>query len=80
MSYAWFRRPWLNRTTRKNRSPLSTCGVCSNPVLLETAKTDEHGQAVHRECFLLRAKPEPATGQPAYRVVQLPGFLGHYKV
>jgi len=30
------------------------CAICNNPVLLETTKTDENGQAVHEECYVLR--------------------------
>jgi hypothetical protein len=29
------------------------CSICQKPVTLETAKTDEVGQAVHEECYLL---------------------------
>jgi hypothetical protein len=28
------------------------CAICSEPVNLKTAKTDENGQAVHEECYL----------------------------
>jgi hypothetical protein len=28
------------------------CAICNNPVLLETTKTDENGQAVHEECYV----------------------------
>jgi hypothetical protein len=31
-----------------------TCVLCGRPVLLEIAKADEHGQAVHQECYELR--------------------------
>ena len=30
------------------------CSICQKPVTLETAKTDEVGQAVHEECYLLK--------------------------
>jgi hypothetical protein len=37
-----------------------TCWICGKPVVLETCKTDEHGNSVHEECQFLRvalAKP-----------------------
>ncbi len=43
-----------------------TCAICSRPVRLETAKTDERGRTVHEECYLqklklsvLRTEPKP---------------------
>src|ERR1700730_11770831 len=30
---------------------LPSCRICNDPVLLETSKTDEYGQAVHEECY-----------------------------
>jgi hypothetical protein len=30
------------------------CSICGKPVALETAKTDEVGQAAHDECYLLK--------------------------
>lgn len=30
------------------------CSICKQPVRLETAKTDEKGQAVHEDCYLQR--------------------------
>jgi anti-sigma regulatory factor (Ser/Thr protein kinase) len=35
---------------------LPDCGICNNPVLLETTKTDENGQAVHEECYVLKVR------------------------
>jgi Histidine kinase/Histidine kinase-, DNA gyrase B-, and HSP90-like ATPase len=32
---------------------LPGCGICNRPVLLEASKTDEYGQAVHEECYVL---------------------------
>jgi anti-sigma regulatory factor (Ser/Thr protein kinase) len=29
-----------------------SCCICNSPVLLETSKTDEEGQAVHEECYV----------------------------
>jgi anti-sigma regulatory factor (Ser/Thr protein kinase) len=40
----------IPRGTRR----LPACYVCKSPVLLETAKTDEYGQAVHEECCVLQ--------------------------
>ena len=28
------------------------CCICEGPVPLETCKTDEHGKAVHEECYM----------------------------
>ena len=27
------------------------CSICGKPVVLETSKTDSHGEAVHEECY-----------------------------
>jgi hypothetical protein len=32
---------------------LPSCRICNDPVLLEASKTDEYGQAVHEECYVL---------------------------
>lgn len=32
------------------------CSICYEPVPIETCKTDEHGQAVHEDCYVLRLK------------------------
>jgi len=31
--------------------PSILCAICSKPILIETAKTDTDGQAVHEECY-----------------------------
>ena len=36
------------------QKPEINCSVCDKPVALELAKTDELGQAVHEECYLLK--------------------------
>jgi hypothetical protein len=66
--------------TSDNPAPfrwVPTCALCNDPVELETCKTDESGKAIHEECYLrkmIRLKlPHPT-------VVQLPSFLGHYRV
>ena len=28
------------------------CAICRKPVILETAKTDDDGQAIHEECYV----------------------------
>jgi hypothetical protein len=33
---------------------LPVCSLCLKPVALETAKTDEDGQAVHEDCYSSR--------------------------
>ena len=30
------------------------CSICNQPVALEIAKTDDFGQAVHEECYVLK--------------------------
>jgi hypothetical protein len=37
------------------------CVICDNPVGLETARTDESGNAVHEDCYVrsVSAKPGP---------------------
>ena len=35
---------------------LPDCGICNDPVLLETTNTDENGQAVHEECYVLKVR------------------------
>ena len=36
------------------RPALPACPICNKEVQLETAKTDEVGRALHKECYLLR--------------------------
>jgi hypothetical protein len=39
------------------------CAFCKQPVEMQTAKTDEHGNAVHEHCYFLKllgAKPPSA--------------------
>jgi hypothetical protein len=49
-----------NKDTSLANAQLTMCHLCSKPVELETAKTDEHGRAVHEECYLrkIRSKTE----------------------
>jgi hypothetical protein len=32
------------------------CCLCSEPIDLRTAKTDEYGKAIHEECYVLRMR------------------------
>jgi anti-sigma regulatory factor (Ser/Thr protein kinase) len=41
----------------KGSQPLPACCICNSPVLLETNKTDEDGQAVHEDCYVLKLRP-----------------------
>jgi hypothetical protein len=45
--------------SRENTVPL--CPICKKAVPLETANTDEHGRAMHEECYLLKVRLEDAT-------------------
>jgi hypothetical protein len=40
-----------------------TCVICNKPVSLETTRTDEDGQPVHEECYVLRVRPESLPGK-----------------
>jgi hypothetical protein len=40
------------------------CGICNEPVRLETSKTDETGRAVHEECYILKVKLHRPTTLP----------------
>ena len=35
------------------KAPTHLCWICGNEVRLEACKTDEHGLAVHEECYVL---------------------------
>jgi hypothetical protein len=45
--------PRLYHTVPRGTQWLPNCRICNDPVLLETSKTDEYGQAVHEECYVL---------------------------
>jgi hypothetical protein len=47
--YTWLYHPISSGTQR-----LPRCCICNDPVLLETSKTDEFGQALHEECYVLK--------------------------
>jgi anti-sigma regulatory factor (Ser/Thr protein kinase) len=38
----------------RGKQQLPACCICNSPVPLETCKTDENGQAVHEECYVLK--------------------------
>ena len=40
---------------------LPACPICNKEVLLETAKTDEDGRALHEECYLLKLNLKRST-------------------
>jgi len=46
----------LHHSTSSSRDPqrLPRCCICNDPVPLETSKTDEYGQALHEECYVLK--------------------------
>lgn len=43
----------------KPRFPM--CPLCDEPVELETTKTDEDGQTIHEECYVLKLSLKKAT-------------------
>jgi two-component sensor histidine kinase len=45
-------------STPRSSQPLPACCICNSPVLLETSKTDEYGQAIHEECYVLNVCSE----------------------
>jgi len=47
--------------SRHGRSGQYLCVICREPVILEIAKTDDDGQAIHEECYVekIRGKIPP---------------------
>ena len=45
---------WLYHPIPRGVQRLPSCCICNDPVLLETSKTNEYGQAVHEECYVLK--------------------------
>jgi hypothetical protein len=41
-----------------NLSRFPICSLCNGPIELETGKTDENGDAVHEECYVLKMQAE----------------------
>lgn len=50
------------------QKPEINCSICYKPVALETAKTDEVGQAVHEECYLLNLGIKRDQGSVSSRI------------
>jgi hypothetical protein len=44
----------LHHPISRNPQRLPKCRICSEPVCLETSNTDEYGQALHEECYVLK--------------------------
>ena len=38
-------------------SQFPICSLCNEPVEVETAKTDENGDAVHEDCYVVEIQP-----------------------
>jgi anti-sigma regulatory factor (Ser/Thr protein kinase) len=48
------RRPAIASSISRVTQQLPDCCICNRTVPLETSKTDEYGQAVHEECYVLK--------------------------
>ncbi len=48
------RQQVIESSVARGSQSLPACCICDSPVLLETSKTDEYGQAVHEECHVLK--------------------------
>ena len=48
----------------KPRSSLLVCSICKKPVELETSKTDEHGLAVHEDCYASKISLRKSPNSP----------------
>jgi hypothetical protein len=44
----------LHHSISRDPQRLPKCCICGDPVCLETSKTDEYGQALHEECYVLK--------------------------
>lgn len=53
--------PKAHAFTLQNRSVNPLCSICNRRVPLENAKTDEHGWAVHEECYVLKLRLKRAS-------------------
>ena len=49
--------------TQRPSSSLPMCCLCDRPVEIEHCKTDEHGRAIHEQCYVARLALEMATTQ-----------------
>ena len=45
----------------KEKSSLLLCRICGKPVPVETANTDDVGNAIHEDCYVLKVKLEQAS-------------------
>ena len=52
------RQQGIAASTPESSQPVPACCICSSPLLLETCKTDEYGEAVHEECYVLKVCSE----------------------
>jgi hypothetical protein len=44
--------PSFQSQDRELLLPALRCRICSEPVPVETAKTDDYGQAIHEVCYI----------------------------
>jgi hypothetical protein len=49
---------WIYHPVPTGAQQLPSCCICNDPVLLETSNTDEYGQAVHEQCYVLKVCSE----------------------
>lgn len=40
------------------------CTICSQPVPVETAKTDSYGKAIHEECYMISLAEKTVASRP----------------
>jgi anti-sigma regulatory factor (Ser/Thr protein kinase) len=52
------RQQGIVTSTPRSSQRLPACCICKSPVLLEISKTDEYGQAIHEECYVLKVCSE----------------------
>ena len=46
------------------------CSICNEPVDLKTTKTDDHGKAVHEDCYIMMHSRTNATHMLTEEVVR----------
>jgi hypothetical protein len=54
-----FRNLHSQKETRAMTAPpqiVLVCSICHQPVAIETSKTDEHGHAIHEDCYVLKLR------------------------
>ena len=52
------------RPNLATQNPIHLCHVCAKPVDLGMCKTDDHGQAVHDDCYVSKLTLERVTEAP----------------